>query len=224
MASGATVLGLGRLADGFIPSAAAGSTESLSLAANRLDAFPATFGAWSSTPGTISEQEQQVACIDRYIRRDYHNADSGYQVGMTLLCGPAGPMAVHPPTACFEGVGYALKSGPVVAAFASENNSRPDEFNMSKFEHRSSSLPHTVRAFWGWGQGQHWTAPSQPRMAFRGQSWLYKLYVTDRTIVRSGSTTIPQAESFLKEALAVLRTTLGTPVDAATNTPEKATV
>jgi hypothetical protein len=223
MASGATVLAVGRLADGFISSAAAGSTETLSLAANRLDAFPASFGAWSSTPGTISEQEQQVACIDRYIRRDYHNADSGYQIGMTLLCGPAGPMAVHPPTACFEGVGYSLKSGPAIAAFPSNDDSQPDEFNMSKFEQRSSSLPHTVRAFWGWGQGQHWTAPSQPRMVFRGQSWLYKLYVTDRTIVRSGSTLIPQAESFLKEALPILRSTLSSSTAPATNINPNAT-
>lgn len=208
MASGAAVLGLGRMTDALIPSAAAGSSESLDRAAQRLDAFPASFGAWSSTSGTISEQEQSVACIHHYIRRNYHNADSGYNVEMTLLCGPAGPMAVHPPTACFEGVGYTLKSGPVIATFSSENKTQADEFKVSKFEHRSSSLPHSVRAFWGWGQGQSWTAPARPRMAFRGRSWLYKLYVTDRTIIRPGSGSIPQAESFLNEALTVLRSTL----------------
>jgi len=223
MASGAAVLGLGRMTDYFIPSAAAGSTESLSLAARRLDAFPESFGAWTSKAGEITEQEQSVASIHHYIRRDYHNADSGYNVGVTLLCGPAGPMAVHPPTACFEGVGYSLKSGPVVTSFATDSGTQSDEFNVSKFEHRSSSLPHTVRAFWGWGQGETWTAPARPRMAFRGQRWLYKLYVTDRTIIRSDSGTIPQAESFLKEALPILRSTLAPTNPSSTNSSQEVT-
>ena len=218
MASGAAALGLGRLADGVIPSAAVGTLEDLQRAAARMDYFPAAFGRWTSEPGTISEQEQRVASIHRYIRRDYRNTDSGYRVGVTLLCGPAGPMAVHPPTACFEGVGYSLQSGPILASVSGSDSNIMHEFNKSTFQQNTSTYPQTVRAFWGWGTGTNWTAPSRPRMEFRGEPWLYKLYVTDRGVVRTGTTAIPQAESFLRDGLPVLRKALSAGTSGIPNT------
>jgi len=218
MTSGAAALCLGRLADGVTPSAASGSSDGLRRAVTRLDLVPEAFGAWSSEPGTISDREQRAASIHGYVRRDYQNADSGYRIGMTLLCGPAGPMAVHPPTACFEGVGYIPLSGPVIASVSSETTGpnatdlesviHQDEFNKSTFRQDHSTISQTVRVFWGWSSTGSWKAPSRPRVEFRGQPWLYKLYVTDHSTRRPGVAVIPQAESFLKEALPVFRAIL----------------
>lgn len=212
MTSGAAALCLGRLADGVIPSASGDSTE-LSSATQRLSQIPAEFGSWTSSDGTISEREQRVASIQGYVRREYHNHDSGYQVGMTLLCGPAGPMAVHPPTACFEGVGYEPLSGPMLTSIARPDQSSAhrqnavlrDEFNKATFRQDESSMTQAVRVFWGWSSNGDWTAPARPRVAFRGSGWLYKLYVTDRSALRPGAPVVPQCETFLGEVLPILR-------------------
>lgn len=215
MSSGAAALCVGRLADGMLPSAASGRPAELQQAVQRLTSVPAAFGAWTSVPGTISDREQRAASIHGYIRRDYTNSDSGYRVGMTLLCGPAGPMAVHPPTACFEGVGYEPLAGPATTTLRREDivaadSDRPhfDEFNKSTFRMDVSAVAQAVRVFWGWSTDGIWAAPARPRVAFRGVPWLYKLYVTDQSTLRTGSPMVPQAEAFLKEVRSVLRTCL----------------
>lgn len=211
MSSGAAALFVGRVADGLLPSAAAGNAAELNHAAERLHSIPATIGAWSSQPGTISDREQQAASIHSYVRRDYTNSDSGHRVGMTLLCGPAGPMAVHPPTACFEGVGYTPLSGPALTSIhrdtsaAADQGVPRDDFNKSTFRQQTTAVPLAVRVFWGWSTDGSWTAPARPRVAFRGCPWLYKLYVTDQSILSPGTPVVPQAEAFLQEALPILR-------------------
>lgn len=225
MSSGAAALCLGRLADGILPSAAVAGTAELRDASERLQSIPTTIGAWTSEPGTISDRELHAASIHGWVRRDYHHSDSGHRVGMTLLCGPAGPMAVHPPTSCFQGVGYTLLSGPVLTSIHrsdtdSEQSARADhverdDFNKSTFRHKDSVMDQTVRVFWGWSTQGDWTAPARPRVAFRGIPWLYKLYVTDQSVLRRGIPVVPQAEAFLRESLPVLRQHLQGPAASA---------
>ncbi|MEZ6125050.1 MAG: exosortase-associated EpsI family protein [Planctomycetaceae bacterium] len=202
--SGLAALCLGKLADSAINGVGVEDEQTIQLACDRLANLPSVFGNWTSVDEELSEREVEVAEIRSYVRRQYRNPALGYEVHLTILCGHAGPMAVHPPTACFEGVGYTLASGPVIATVTSEGSDQACDFNKSSFRQIDASVPEIVRVFWGWSTDGHWQAPSNPRIAFRGDSYLYKIYVTDRGLENPGKNALPQIEKFLHDALPII--------------------
>ena len=155
-------------------------------------------GQWAATQ--VSYPNPGAAGIVGYVRRRYTNERTGYQVHLTVLCGHSGPISVHPPTACFEGIGYKVVSGPNQTSVSADDD-LSYEFNASSFRQSDASVPEIVRVFWGWGTDGQWSAPENPRFAYRGRSFLYKIYVTDRWLDETGETSLPQIESFMKEAL-----------------------
>lgn len=200
IASGLAVVCCAKLADSSINGFEEGDAEALDVAVANLDRIPSQIGNWTSTDGELSEREQEAAGIVGYVRRRYTNERTGYQVHLTVLCGHSGPISVHPPTACFEGIGYKVVSGPNQTSVSADDD-LSYEFNASSFRQSDASVPEIVRVFWGWGTDGQWSAPENPRFAYRGQSFLYKIYVTDRWLDETGETSLPQIESFMKEAL-----------------------
>lgn len=191
--------------------------DAVKTAAARLSLIPEQIGLWASSPEEIDEREKRLAGIGGSLRRTYRNAENGYVVSLTVLCGAAGPMSVHPPTACFEGVGYRLSSGPAVVIFKdADAGSEADAgthgesegdlnsaLNRASFRLPDSSSSEIVRVFWGWSDDGIWKAPENPRLAFRGQPFLFKLYVVDRSLHQADD--VKQAETFLEQALPVIR-------------------
>lgn len=208
MGTGLAVLCCGKFADSSINGFGADDAASLDTAVARLESIPASIGAWSAEEGRLSEREQQVAGIRGYVRRQYYNARTGYTIHLTVLCGPSGPIAVHPPTACFQGIGYSLISGPTVTNIKTEDDAQSFGLNKSAFRQEDASVPEVVRVFWGWSMDGNWQAPANPRFAFRGQPYLYKIYVTDQHLETPGEQALPQSEAFLKEALPVIAASL----------------
>ncbi len=177
-------------------------------AATRLNSIPEQIGAWTSSPEEIDERERRMAEIVGSVRRTYRNSENGYVVSLTILCGASGPMSVHPPTACFEGVGYELSSGPSVVTFADVDDTQ-SSLNRATFRLPGSQMSDVVRVFWGWSDDGKWTAPANPRLAFRGQPYLFKLYVVDRSLPRTDD--VRQSEAFLEVALPEIRRELQQP-------------
>lgn len=208
MTSGAGALCLGGLVDGIVNRSLFGSSAGLNAAVDRLQGMPENFNDWISKDESLSERERNVAGIRAYVRRHYTHRVTGHHVGLTILCGPSGPMAVHPPTACFEGTGFQLASGPMITSFEVATASQPSEFNLASFTKKETRIPLLVRVFWGWSTTGDWSAPAHPRFAFRGQPWLYKLYVTDHSPSRNPESVIPQADGFLNDALPIIRQAL----------------
>ena len=207
LAAGLAILIGAHLTDREVNGKGESDEAALRAGAAMLQEIPRQIGHWKSTDEEISEEEQRVAGITGYLRRAYHNKRTGYSVNLTVLCGPSGPIAVHPPTACFEGVGYKLAAGPAIARFG------PDQqwqFNRCSFRQGDVSVAETVRVFWGWGTHGDWTAPGSPRFEFRGAARLFKIYVTDEWIEDSDSDAVPQVEAFMKDALPVISAVLGT--------------
>ncbi len=158
--------------------------EAVKTAAARIRSIPEQIGLWTSSPEEIDEREKRLAGIGGSLRRTYRHAENGYVVSMTVLCGAAGPMSVHPPTACFEGVGYELSSGPNVVTFedADADHNADSVLNRATFRLPGATSSDIVRVFWGWSDNGIWKAPDNPRLAFRGQPYLFKLYVVDRSL------------------------------------------
>lgn len=205
LAAGVAILIGACLADNALNGTGEADEASLQAGTDALSRIPQQIGPWNSTDGEISDEEQKVAGITGYLRRAYHDERNGYTVNLTVLCGPSGPIAVHPPTACFKGVGYELSAGPHLAKFGSDDQW---QFNRCSFRQGDVSVPETVRVFWGWGTQGDWSAPESPRFAFRGESRLFKIYVTDEWVEDPDSDALPQAEAFMKDALPVISSVL----------------
>lgn len=197
--TGVVMLVIGKFADSSVNGFAGADSAALTEAVSRIDTIPETIGGWESTSSTLSEREIEIAGIKGYIRREYRNPRTGYNVALTVLVGHSGPMSVHPPTACFEGVGYTLISGPTPTNV--RHDGLTSQFNKSSFRQGNEAIPEIVRVFWGWGHDGSWAAPANPRFTFRGQSFLYKIYITDRWLEDTGRTALPQIEDFLNDAL-----------------------
>jgi hypothetical protein len=180
----------------------------LAAAAERLNQLPATIGAWESTPETTDLREIRMAQVAGSVRRNYRHRETGQAVTLTILCGASGPMSVHPPTACFEGVGYSLTSGPTVVQFT-DSARQESSLNRASFRLPESTTEEVVRVFWGWSQDGQWQVPVNPRMTFRGLPVLYKLYVVDRAFDLTDD--VSQSESFLRDSLPAIRETLQRP-------------
>jgi hypothetical protein len=181
--------------------------KAIASAVDRLSKFPSQIGAWTSTPAEIDERERRLGEISGYVRREFRHAETGRAVVLTILCGAAGPLSVHPPTACFEGVGYSLVSGPSVIGLA-DDSQLTISLNKATFRLQDSAVSEAVRVFWGWSTDGEWDAPANPRLTYRGQPVLYKLYTVDRAYETADD--LAQSETFLKEALPVIRGLLKT--------------
>ena len=210
MGAGLAALVIGKIADSSINGYGTADAAELTTAVARLQNIPSEIGNWSSTDNELTEREQEVAGISGYVRRHYTNPRIGYSIHLTVLCGPSGPISVHPPTACFEGIGYTLASGPTPTMVKSDEDEEgaAGEFNKSSFRQGDASVPEIVRVFWGWGTDGSWQAPSNPRFEFRGQSYLYKIYITDSRLDAGEDTALPQIETFLKDALPTIAAAL----------------
>lgn len=179
----------------------------LNAANASLEKIPDTIGAWTSTPLKIDERELRLGEITGYFRREFRHAETGRAVVLTILCGAAGPMSVHPPTACFEGVGYSLVSGPAVVG-VTDTEEITISLNKAAFRPQGAMSSDITRVFWGWSADGAWDAPANPRIAYRGQPVLFKLYTVDRAWDSGDG--LAQSETFLADALPVIRRALAT--------------
>lgn len=214
ISTGLAVVCCALVADNSVNGHVQDSSDAIHAAVQRLASIPESIGPWTSVDHEISDREQEVAGIVGYIRRTYTNHKTGYEVQLTVLCGPSGPIAVHPPTACFQGIGYSVVSGPTLTRLKAADDVETWEFNKSSFRQDDASIPDLVRVFWGWSTDGHWKAPSTPRLEFRGKPFLFKIYVTDHSLEETTQAALPQIEAFLHDALPVLASSLASEITA----------
>lgn len=208
--AGLAILAVGSVADTAINGVDPTDHAAMSNAVDRLESVPRVIGDWVSTDSELTQQELNVAGIEGYVRREYRNQRTGFVVFVTILCGKSGPMSVHPPTACFQGVGYTLLTGPTPTSYSPEDNPNQPSFGFNKctFKQSSAQVGEFARVFWGWSDGDDWSAPSNPRLTFRSEPYLYKLYLVDRWLEETGRRSLPQIESFMNDALPVIAASL----------------
>jgi hypothetical protein len=169
----------------------------LAHAAERLSKIPERIGDWSSTTRELPAHEARLAEVTAGFRNDYRRSRSNDVVTLTVLCGPAGPLSVHPPEACLEGLGWQLSLGPVIVSPVAGTRLHKAAFEPPEFSGTS-----TLRVVWGWSTGGAWDVPDYPRLAYRGQAALFKLYAVSRDL--RGGRDSELAESFLADALPVI--------------------
>ncbi|QDT14193.1 exosortase-associated EpsI family protein [Alienimonas californiensis] len=188
----------------------------LTAAADRLDEVPLEIDGWTAEPLELGERQLRLAEATGGFARRYVGPNGEGPVEVMLLAGPQGPISVHPPTVCFRGAGY-RQCSPVTNVPAGGVDGVGD-FAAATFEKEIDGRPVRIRTHWAWGAGAGWSAPETPRVAFAGEPFLYKLYVTEfRTDGEEAvdDAPLPATRTFLNAFLPRLRSALAADAPAA---------
>jgi hypothetical protein len=187
------------------------SNAALARAATRLPLIPDTIGEWSGIDVTKNPEELAIAEAAAYLCRRYRHSGTGQEVTVLLLCGPTGPISVHPPTACYRARGYQLLDEPQETTVESEAGL--SVFRLAEFQGQSTLTEDRVALMWGWSVAGPWSAPDSPRLEFAGEPVLHKLYITwDRSRdQRPVTDTLPS--EFVELFLPVVQSVISSPPD-----------
>lgn len=188
------------LLSGLLYHSQASNSELLDVAVARVAEVPKVVGDWRAQDEATDDRAFEQAGAKAYWARHYINQKTKDSVLVILMCGRAGKMAVHTPEVCYSGAGYELHEQPTACPITSDA-----QFWTAKFTKKTSHL----RLYWAWNAGGDWEASSGPRWQYRGEPFLYKLYVS-RDISEQASVA-PQADAtaeFLRGFVPVLQRTL----------------
>jgi hypothetical protein len=161
----------------------------------------------------MSAEEMAGARVAGYCARRYENRRKRQSVTVLLVCGRAGPVAVHNPEVCYPDAGYQLIDRPVSVALGPVESVAEAHFQASTFskEGSASGAGGRLRIFWTWNAAGRWETPDNPRWSFARYQALYKLYVIRQTRPRES---VPLEEDpcvdFLKDFLPELHQRLFT--------------
>jgi hypothetical protein len=178
----------------------AGDSQELEAAAARVALVGNVVGAWQGQDQAADDRAFSQTGAVAHWTRQYVHRETKEAVLVILMCGRSGKMAVHTPEVCYGGAGYKLVDQPTVSPIRDDAN-----FWTATFTKKASRL----RLHWAWNATGAWEASTSPRWQFRGQSFLYKLYVS-RDLRAQGSVA-PEADAtaaFLREFVPVLDQTL----------------
>ncbi len=162
---------------------------------SRVHLVPKTIGDWDSQDSKIRNAERQVSGLTR----TYTNRRTGAAVTVVLMCGPTGPIAVHPPTACYQGAGY-QQSGvtrETVIDLSNDGGAR-HVFAIADFDQSTRPEQTQPRIYWAWSTHGTWSVPDSPRLAFAGNPVLFKLSVTCERPLGSQKSQAAPIDDFLR--------------------------
>lgn len=200
----AFVVALGALlVSGMMYHLLATDSSQLDGAAARIAHVPLVIGPWHGRDEKVEEAAFEQAGAQGYWMRTYVHQESKASVLAILMCGRAGRMAVHTPEVCYRGAGFEL-SGEATPVALDGN-----QFWSAQFSKKRAGQTTTLRLFWAWNSRGEWEAPTSPRWHFRGEPFLYKLYVSHELATASNSTPALDATAdFLKQLTPQLKATL----------------
>jgi hypothetical protein len=161
-------------------------SPALGEALSRVESVPPNVGDWQGTPMQSDPSSFEQAGAQAWWVRQYRHPRHQLPLTVVLMCGRAGRMAVHTPEVCYQGAGYDLYETPLAKPFrgpAGEDLGNLFTARFTKAAGRGSDL----RLYWAWNSSGLWQAAANPRWEFRGQPFLYKLYVSHEMTARSAS-------------------------------------
>lgn len=185
------------------------TSDKLQKAVDQLKKVPTRIGDWeghprelAKTPASLNRRQLEIGEVAGYVARDYTNRRDGGQVMVLLVCGRPGPIAVHTPDICYEGIGY---TAPKPHQPAVEPAVESAQFTSALF--RKPDAP-SLQIFWTWNDGHGWQTPDNPRLTFAPAKALYKLYIV-RAVPLGREPLGPQAtQQLLQQFLPTLDHTL----------------
>lgn len=154
-----------------------GGAERRSQAVLRLANVPLNLGDWRGGELPIERRQIEAAGADGVLSRTYVKPP-GAGIGVMLLCGPHGPISVHPPTVCFTSAGFRQSSPAERHVVLDDEHRELGVFWVADFDKTADGVPVRIRTYWAWSDGGVWSAPEHARLTYAGDAVLYKLYAT----------------------------------------------
>lgn len=151
-----------------------GPPETMTQAGARLERIPSSIETWQlKSSDQLSETARSMLESAGDITRNYVDSASKTAIGITIIVGPAGPISVHKPEVCFPSQNFRLL-GKHKKVKIRDASGVDHEFWMVDF--RSEDLEaRLLHVYYAWSTGGPWSAPDQPRFAFAGNLYLYKI-------------------------------------------------
>ena len=187
------------------------ASQDVEQAAARIQNVPLDFGDWEGRDIEIPQNQLDQAGAVGHLHRVYKNRTTGDEVLVMVLCGPHGPIALHPPTVCFTGAGWKLEEPPEATAVKdAEQKGELGSFFVTRFRKTTPTSASRMRTCWAWNGDGRWESPESPRFAFAGSRHLYKIYVSTRLSPEANSDAEEAFDKgicikFLREFLPVLK-------------------
>ena len=183
------------LASGVLYHSVAQDSVQLDEAAARVALVPIVVGDWHARNDATEDRAFEQTGAKGYWMRHYVNQKTQTSVLVILMCGRPGRMAVHTPEVCYSGAGYELQNQPAPCAIKSDAH-----FWTAQFTKKSGRL----RLYWAWNAQGGWNASAAPRWQFRGEPFLYKLYLSrdlgpDETVTPESDVTAEFLRRFVPE-------------------------
>jgi hypothetical protein len=179
----------------------------LQAAGKRLESVPVVIGDWESTPESVDPRQLEVAEVTAHLARRYVKRSTGDEVHLLILCGCPGPVALHPPTLCYRGIGYHLQTDP--ESYPVENSAGAALGTLKTVcLVKDDPAAEPLRIFWAWSNGGAFCAPDNPRYMFSRSDYLYKVYVVRRLRQANGPLQGDPAAAFVRELLPILQKNL----------------
>lgn len=207
----ATGLAQGVLTDRWGTPAAVGD------AAARLNDIPLQIGGWTGQRHDVSARMIEAAGAENIVDLEYHSP-RGDTLRLMLVCGRSGPVSRHPPNVCFPSAGFQQVSDVDSEKVLVPGVNEGATFATCHFARESSRF----LTRWSFSpDGEHWSAPSDPRFAFATKPWLYKLYLNSSDTTDTGL--LPDRTAFLADFLHELRRVLNPVETKAGSTTDRTT-
>jgi hypothetical protein len=182
-------------------------SEGLRSAVARLEDVPMTIGEWQGRPMEADAGVFKQAGAAGFWMRNYQVKRQA--VTVILMCGPSGKMAVHTPEVCYQGAGYDILGSTTTHPVQTAQGAF-GEFFTARFRKPYVGGASLLRIDWAWNATGTWQAPDSPRWTFRGEPFLYKLYLVRETQPGESAAAEPTLE-LLRQLLPVLNQALFPP-------------
>jgi hypothetical protein len=153
-------------------------SPALEQAAARLDRLPLDIGDWRGQDEDLNAIHVAIGEIKSYKLRRYIHKESKEIVSLLIVCGPPGPISVHTPEICYQGLGFRVQSTEDHFAVPATENSPGGDFKTAVMQKETATGIEHLRVMWTWSTGVEWTAPEHPRWKFGRERALYKVYVS----------------------------------------------
>jgi hypothetical protein len=169
---------------------------------------PTQVGSWEGEDIHTDVDGLDRMGIKGCLQRRFRHHETREAVSLLIVCGPGGPICVHTPDVCYVGAGYKELNNETRQEIESSDG-RKASFIVARFGKPSGVVPTHLEIFWAWSRdGVEWQAPENPRLSLARSRALYKLYVVREFVPGTRSETSDTAQSFLRQALPVIRQTL----------------
>ena len=143
-----------------------------------------TLGRWKGQESTIDPQIVRGTGADQIVTRRYVNQDTGVNVDLILLYGPAAEVYLHSPEVCYPSAGYTLIAGPDDRSIptSSSSSSSKAPFRSMVYTKGEAGQAERQEVYYTWWYNGRWNPEIGKQKHFERIPGMYKVHLARRVV------------------------------------------